>query len=294
MTRDGKWQGLSSQGSAASARGGLGEDPNPRQSEKLAIPEFTGEGNENELGKSARSYIRKVEAWLKCTRMAEKDRGVALYTHLAGRAWIFAEELDMDLLARPGGVNYFLDWVRVRFMEIEATKISNVMSELFRRCKRRSEQTVRDFNLEFERLLLHLRELNCELPDMVKAWLYLDKLRLSEAEEMAILSSVQNRYELKLLQQAAIVHDKVVRRPWDKGKSGRWGQRGGATKHVHVTATEPIRRGRRSAHVRLRAGFPGSGRAVPFSLLGFPRSKVQVQGGSQRPWSRPRRIETTK
>ena len=54
-------------------------------------------------------------------------------------------------------------------------------------------QSVREFKLEYERLLMHLRELDCELPPLVK-WLYLDKLKLSEAEEMSILSSA-NKYE---------------------------------------------------------------------------------------------------
>ena len=123
-------------------------------------------------------------------------------------------------------------------MEMEVTKVSNVMAELFRKCKKRGEQSVRDFNIEFERLMLHLKELDCELPSLVKAWLYLDKLRLSETEEMSLLSSVQNKYDVKLLQQAAIVHDKSYRRTWEKSGS-RWTgstTSHGGLKHVHVTA----------------------------------------------------------
>lgn len=70
-------------------------------------------------------------------------------------------------------------------MEVELTKISQIMNELFRKCRRRSDQSVRDFNIEFERLVLRLREVCCELPPLIKGWLYLDKLRLTEAEELA-------------------------------------------------------------------------------------------------------------
>ena len=248
MVRDGKWlgaQGHSSQGTGSTwgeegAHEDSGRPGGNRSNEKLVVPEFTGEGSESELGRSARSYLRKVAAWLKCTRMAEKDRAVALYTNLGGKAWVFAEELDVDLLARPGGVDYFQDWIRVRFMEMEVTKVSNVMSELFRRCRRKPEQTVRDFNVEFERLVLHLKELNCELPGLVKAWLYLDKLKLNEGEELALLSSVHNQYDVKLLQQAAILHDRGPKRTWEKGNP-RWGGRNhggggyGEPKSVHVT-----------------------------------------------------------
>lgn len=49
-------------------------------------------------------------------------------------------------------------------MEVELTKISGVMNELFRKCRRRADQSVRDFNVEFARLVLRLHEVRCELP----------------------------------------------------------------------------------------------------------------------------------
>ena len=81
--------------------------------------------------------------------------------------------------------------------------------------------------MEFERLLLRLGELNCELPALVKAWLYLD-----ESDE-ALLASVNNQYDLRCPQQAAIIHDRgVARRSWERpGNGGRWKQQS-----VHVTA----------------------------------------------------------
>ena len=244
MVKDGKWQGAQPQSSVGHGSTwddeGNGDDQGrpgggSRSNEKLVVPEFAGEAGEADLGKSARSYLRKVAAWLKCTRMPERDRGVALYTNLSGKAWVFAEELDVDRLAQAGGVQYFQDWIRVRFMEMEVTKVSNVMAELFRRCRKKPEQTVRDFNVEFERLLLHLKELDCELPGLVKAWLYLDKLKVTEAEELALLSSVHNQYDVKLLQQAAILHDRGVKKSWERGGQ-RWNNnyQGGA-KTVHVT-----------------------------------------------------------
>lgn len=119
-------------------------------------------------------------------------------------------------------------------MEMEVTKVSNVMTDLFKRCRRKAEQSVRDFNVDFERMMLHLKELDCELPSLVTAWLYLDKLRLSDAEELNLLSSVRNRYDVKMLRQAAILHDRGGRKPpWDKGS--RWRPNGTSAKHVHIT-----------------------------------------------------------
>lgn len=123
----------------------------------------------------------------------------------------------MDILATENGVSYYLEWIQTRFMEVEITKVSTMMSDLFRKCRRRSDQSVRDFNVEFERLVLRLHEVQCELPPLVKAWLYLDKLRLSETEELALLSSVNNKFDVKRLQQAALIQDRSLRKPGGPG-----------------------------------------------------------------------------
>lgn len=74
--------------------------------------------------------------------------------------WVYAEELDVDILASDNGVSYYLEWVQTRFVEVEITKISAMMGDLFRRCKRRPDQSIRDFNVEFERLVLRLHEIS--------------------------------------------------------------------------------------------------------------------------------------
>ena len=68
---------------------------------------------------------------------------------LSDRAWAYAEELDMDILASEHGVPYYLEWIQTRFMDMEVTKISQMMGDLFRRCKKKPEQSVREFNVEF-------------------------------------------------------------------------------------------------------------------------------------------------
>ena len=106
----------------------------------------------------------------------------------------------MDKLATENGVSYFLQWVQTRFMEVEVSKVAQLMTDLFKRGRRRSDQPVRDFNVEFERMVLRLTEIQCHVPPLIKAWLYLDKLRLSEQEELALSSSVNNEYDCKKLQ----------------------------------------------------------------------------------------------
>ena len=71
----------------------------------------------------------------------------------------------------------------------------------------------------------------------MKAWLYMDKLRLTEPEELALLSSVGNRYEAQLLQQAALQdrrsrpeHTTKGKNPWYGGSRGSKG-----SQEVHIT-----------------------------------------------------------
>ena len=235
--RDGRWQGsLTHANSHESWRGtddGGDHGRRGKPTEKMTVPTFDGEGGDAELGTSARSYLRRVAAWNRCTKLAECEKALALYTNLSGRAWLFAEELDVDRLGSRDGMAHYLEWVRVRFMEIEINKVGGIMNELFRKCRKRSDQSVRDYNMEFERLLLRLGELNCELPNLVKAWLYVDRLKMSEHDEVALLASVGNQYDLRALQQAALVQDRgATKKLWDRGNTSRWK----AQQSVHVTA----------------------------------------------------------
>ena len=76
------------------------EKENKPPTEKISVPEFTGDGtNDQEVGKSARSYVRKVQVWL----LPMNQRALALYSSLSERAWVYAEELDMDILGSESG-----------------------------------------------------------------------------------------------------------------------------------------------------------------------------------------------
>ncbi|CAE7767068.1 unnamed protein product [Symbiodinium sp. CCMP2592] len=212
-----------------------------RTTEKLPVPDFEGAGtDEAEVGKGARSYIRKVQVWLRCTRLPAEQRALALYNALSGRAWVYAEELDLDVLASAAGVSYYLEWIQTRFAEVELNKISQVMGDLFKRFRRKSDQTIRDYTVEFERLLLRLQEVQCELPGTVKAWLFIDKLRLNESEELALLASVGNQWNLRLLQQAALMQERTLRKSSSDTKGGWRSGNGGPGRWpkntVHMTA----------------------------------------------------------
>ena len=189
-----------------------------RASEKLAVPTFTGEDTDD-IGNSARSYLRQVEAWRRMTYLPLSQQGLVLYQNLGGKAWIAAEELSVPRLASDGGVSYLVEWINARFLDLEVARIGKAFSDFFRRLKRRQGQSIRDYNSEYDRLHARLREVGCSIPQECAAWLYIDRLQLDEAQELNLLASVGNEYNLYRLQQAAVLHDRGHRKPWENNRS---------------------------------------------------------------------------
>ncbi|CAE7769429.1 RE1 [Symbiodinium sp. CCMP2592] len=190
-------------------------------SEKLLIPSFSGdcEGG-NELGTSARSYLRQIAAWEKMTKLSAGQRALVLYQNLQGSAWVNAESLCVEDLASDSGVTYLKDWIRQHYLDVEVTQVGRSLSDLFRKLRRKPTQTFRDYTAEFNRLLARVTECGCTLPDVANAWLFVDRANLDETTEVSLLASVGNKYALRELQQAAIVLDRSIRKPWEKGTRG--------------------------------------------------------------------------
>ncbi|CAE7197710.1 GIP [Symbiodinium sp. CCMP2592] len=191
---------------------------NGRASEKLAVPTFTGDDSDD-IGNWARSYLRQIEAWRRMTMLPGSQQGLVLYQNLGGKAWIAAEELSVPRLASEGGVGYFVSWINARFLDLEVARIGKAFSDFFRRLKRKPGQTIREYNSEYDRLHARLREVGCSIPQECAAWLYIDRLQLDEPQELNLLASVGNEYNLNRLQQAAVLHDRGHRKPWESGRT---------------------------------------------------------------------------
>ena len=174
-----------------------------RASEKLSVPTFTAEDTDD-LGGSARSYLRQIAAWRQMTLLPAGQQGLVLYQSLGGKAWIAAEELSVSRLGEDDGIEYFISWITARFLDLEVARIGRAFSDYFRKMRRRPNQTIREYNAEYDRLFGRLREVGCNLPQEAAAWMYLDRLQLDEGQELNILASVGNRYDLLRLQQAAV------------------------------------------------------------------------------------------
>ena len=141
------------------------------------------------------------------TRLPAAQQGLVLYQNLAGKAWVAAEELNVDKLSADTGVQYLVKWISGRYLDLEITRIGKAFSEFFRRLRRRPGQSIREYNAEYDRLHARLREVGCALPEDCAAWLYVDRLQLEESAELNLLASVGNAYSLHRLQKAAVTQD---------------------------------------------------------------------------------------
>ena len=212
------------EGTTATRTETSGQDSKGGSSERMAVPTFSADKSGDELGSSARSYLRQVDAWCKVTRTPKAQRALILYQHLSGRAWVEAEELDIEALSQDNGVEVFRRWAQERYQEVEVSKIAESLTLFFRRLRREAGQSIREFNSAFDRAHTRLLEIDCRLPEAAKAWAYLNGLGLSSSEELALLGSVGNDYSTAKLQRAAVLHEKSLRTPWRARRAGGTGE----------------------------------------------------------------------
>ncbi|CAE7834160.1 GIP, partial [Symbiodinium necroappetens] len=126
-----------------------------------------------------------------------------------------------------------------RYQEVEVSKIAEALTQFFRKLRRQSNQTVREFNSAFDRAYARLLEIDCKLPEVAKAWVYLSALNLSNSEELSLLASVNNEYVTSKLQKAATLHEKSLQVPWRRwnpnGPPQGGGDRGRPTRGAYLT-----------------------------------------------------------
>ncbi|CAJ1438952.1 unnamed protein product [Effrenium voratum] len=185
----------------------FGEDRGPEPQE-AAEDVLNGSVN----GGSARS-VSWADQW---TAAEDRDRGGGADKILVPE--FSAEddrELDVEWLDGDSGMDYFIDWIRNRYLDREVIKVGKYMTDFFKNLKKHNNQDVKEFNQEFDRQAARLKEVGCALPDVCLAWWYMDKLRLDNATELNLLSSTGNDYNLYKLQDAAIIQDRMNRRLWE-------------------------------------------------------------------------------
>ena len=71
---------------------------------------------------------KDVGSHLRCQGLRQ---AFLLYQHLAGRAWIESEELSVDDLSGPEGLQIFRGWIQERYQEVSKIAESVLSSVVF-------------------------------------------------------------------------------------------------------------------------------------------------------------------
>ena len=71
------------------------------------------------------------------------QRALVLHQHLSGSAWVNSESLNVEELARGDGVDRLREWIRQHYLDAEVTQVGRSLSDLFRKLRRRPQQTRR-------------------------------------------------------------------------------------------------------------------------------------------------------
>ncbi|CAK0825635.1 unnamed protein product, partial [Prorocentrum cordatum] len=149
--------------------------------DNLPIPIFDGSG--------WRDFSRRVEAWQLATSLRSERRGPALHARLQDDAWAAVEDIDMQRLAEPGGLEFLMLELKDRFEEQQIL--------------RQGDEQIRTFKRRFNILVHRLAKLAATLPAIVLGWFFLKKLRLPSDRRAMVLASANNDYDFKAMSAAA-------------------------------------------------------------------------------------------
>ena len=96
---------------------------------------------------------------------------------------------------------------------LKSARAAKLFTNNFKKLKRQQGQSMREFNSFFDRAHARLLEIDCRLPEIAKAWAYMNALSLAHGEELALLASVNNEYNTQRLQRAALLHERSLEPP---------------------------------------------------------------------------------
>lgn len=124
-----------------------------------------------------------------------------------GVAWQDAEHaVDEFRLAQADGVEYFLEWVKEKYLPFEVANISDSMGSFFKVLKRLPSGDVRTYVNQFEVDYAKLESCGVILPDVVKAWFLLDKALLSQERRSNLLTAAGNEYKFAFIRKAMLLN----------------------------------------------------------------------------------------
>ena len=121
------------------------------------------------------------------TAVPREKRALALFYKLTGEAWKDAEFLEQKKFKGKGGVKLFLQWIEDSYMTTKVSELGVVLTRFFRHLKRKQDEDVQTYKRAYVKGLAELREHGVNLPELVQAWFYIEKLAVNQDHELSLL-----------------------------------------------------------------------------------------------------------
>ena len=136
------------------------------------------------------TWKKEMVLWEMATTVEKKKRAPTVFLSLTGKAREAILELDASLLNTEDGLNVLIKKLDTLFQE-DKNQAALLAYDKFEQYKRPEDFSINEYLVEFERLVIRLKNYNIDLPEPVLAYRVLRSSNLSEENERLVRATVQ-------------------------------------------------------------------------------------------------------
>ena len=153
---------------------------------------------------SYRRWRRKAELMLLALPTTyTKDRwGAKLLEYVSGEAEEVCEGLALEKITKEDGHKLIFDALDGRYRELEKEALHNHLHEYFYELKIRPGESYRNMTVRLDTSYRRLQEHSVELPEEVRGWFLLQKLKLDQAAQALLLTSTKGSLKYSEINKA--------------------------------------------------------------------------------------------
>ncbi|CAE7879526.1 GIP, partial [Symbiodinium microadriaticum] len=132
-----------------------------------------------------------------------KDRwGAKLLEYVSGEAEEVCEGLALEKITKEDGHKLIFDALDGRYRELEKEALHNHLHEYFYELKIRPGESYRNMTVRLDTSYRRLQEHSVELPEEVRGWFLLQKLKLDQAAQALLLTSTKGSLKYSEINKA--------------------------------------------------------------------------------------------
>ena len=160
--------------------------------EKSRLEAF--DGSDPSLYKNWRRRAKLMLAALPSTISKEKY-GARLMEHIRGEAEALLETLEVEVIVKEGGDENIFKMLDDKYLPMQRDLLQSALKLFFYDLSVKPGENYAQFITRFDTSLRKLKEQQIELPEIVKGFMFIKKLRLDSAQESLVLTATGGSLE---------------------------------------------------------------------------------------------------